>query len=249
MRPARPARERRHRSRVRRRGHGRRRQHHARSLERSRLPHGRPLAPQGRRGGPATGREVLPHRFLRGPVRGLRGARRAAGRARRAGPEGGAVQLGGGGRGERRQVRQGRDGPARGDLLRGGVPWSDAAHHESDQPAHAVQARVRPVRGGGVPGAVQLPVPRRRSERPVGPCGRRASLHDGRRPERGGRGHLRARAGRGRLRRPGTGVPAGGRGVVSPTTASSRSPTRSSPDPGARAGSSRASTSGWTPTS
>ena len=93
--------------------------------------------------------------------------RRAARRARRAGPEGGAVQLGGRGRGERRQVREGGDGPARRDLLRGGVPRSDAAHHEPDQPAHAVQAGVRAVRGGGLPGAVQLPVPRRRSERPA----------------------------------------------------------------------------------
>ena len=163
-------------------------------------------------------------------------------------PEGGAVQLGRGGRGERRQVRQGRDGPARGGLLRGRVPRTDAAHDEPDQPAHAVQARVRAVRGRRCTGCRSAT--RTATTIPSG----RSALADVERafttvvdPDVGGRGDLRAGAGRGRLHRPRPEFLPGVRGALPQRTASSRSPTRSSRGSGARAGSWRASTSGLDP--
>ena len=249
MRSARPAREHGHRSRARRRGHGRRRQHDARPVERARLPAGRALPSEGRGGRAAPGREVLPHRLLRRAVRDLRRALRAARRTGRARPQGGALQLGRRGRGERGEVREGRDRPAGGDLLRGGVPRPHAAHDEPDQPAHAVQAGVRAVRRRGVSRAVQLPVPLRRPGRPAGAAGVRARARDDGRSAFRGRGHLRARAGRGRLHRAGRRVPAGDRGALSHARHPARSPTRSSRGSAARAGSWRASTSGSTPTS
>ncbi len=106
-------------------------------------------------------------------------------------------------------------GRPRGDLLRGGVPRPHVAHDEPHQPAYAVQAGIRAVRRRGVSRAVQLPVPLRRPGRPAGAAGVRARARDDGRPAFRGRGHLRARVGRGRLHRAGRRVPAGVAGALS----------------------------------
>ena len=118
-----------------------------------------------------------------------------------------ARELGGRGGRERRQDRPLRNGPRRSGRVHQRIPRSHADGDDAHRQGDAVQARLRPVRAGGLPGSLPLSVPL--------PCGQeergllRSLLfgasrgHDrlaARVRERGVRRH-RTGAGRGRLRR------------------------------------------------
>ena len=193
---------------------------------------------------------LLHDHAVRGLRRGRREAERAhAGHLREAV---GAVQLRRRGGGERGQDRAASHRPAGDRRVRPRLPRTYQPDDGADGEEHAVQAPLRPVRGRDLPGADGLPVPladrsgelRRRGVRAV----RVAGAHPGRRVEhRCGAG--RADPGRGRLRRPGAGVPGEGGRVVPRPTASCSSPTRSSPGSAAPATGSPASTRASCPTS
>ena len=92
----------------------------------------------------------------------------------------------------------------------------EGAFHGRTLLTMSLTSRHTPYKRGFGPFAAEVyRVPFSYPYRDDDPSGRSAladverALHDGRRPELGGRGDLRARAGRGRLRRPGSGVPAG----------------------------------------
>ena len=149
---------------------------------------------------PGAGGDVRAHGLHRRAVRVLRRARGAARRARavRGTDAGRLLQLGRGGRRERRQDRPARHGPARGDRVRGGLPRAHDARDDDDVEGAPVQDRDGPVRAGGVSRAV----PERLSW-PVGGRGARRARADvlvPRRPVPGRRDRLRAAARRGRLR-------------------------------------------------
>ena len=164
----------------------------------------------------------------------------------------GAVQLRRRGGGERGEDRPRAHQAAGGRRLRPRLPRPHQPHDGADREEHAVQALVRPVRARGLPGADVLPVPR------PGGHDRRAGRGPRARPGReaggcGQRGLRRHRAdpGRGRLRRPGAGLPAGAGRRGAPTTARCSSPTRSRPaSPAPATGSPatpRASCPTWSP--
>ena len=117
---------------------------------------------------PAAGRPLHPHLLHGHALRGLRGGLRAAQPAhpRRPREALGAVQLGRRGGGERGQDRAAchrRDGRRR---LRPRLPRPHQPHDGDDREEHALQGRLRAVRGRGLPGADVLPVPRRAGQAP-----------------------------------------------------------------------------------
>ena len=126
------------------------------------------------RGRAGAGGALHPHLLHGDAVRGLRRRRRAAQRADPGRPREalGAVQLRRRGRRERRQDRAAGDRPLGGRRLRPRLPRPHQPDDGDDGEGDALQARLRPVRAGGLPRAAVLPVPRRRAERAGG--GRRA---------------------------------------------------------------------------
>jgi hypothetical protein len=207
--------------RPRRRRHPRRRRREPphRLRFRHRGHRGRQLRPRCRRARPAAGRRLHAHLLhgepLRGVRRGLRAARRAdPGAAREAERP---VQLGRRGRGERGEDRPHLHRPRRRRRLRARLPRAHEPDDGADREEHALQARLRAVRAGGLPGADGLPAAlarrrgavRRRGVRRV----RRHGAHPGGRDEHGCRGH-RADPGRGRVRRTAAGVAEPGGGVL-----------------------------------
>ena len=130
--------------------------------------------------------------------------------------------------------------------LRPRLPRAHQPHDGDDRQEHALQARVRPVRRRGLPGADVLPVPRRAVRRGGRGPGDRRARQAGRRRQPRLRGD-RADPGRGRLRRPGARLPAGARRVVRRPTASCSSPTRSRPASAAPATGSPATHEGVVP--
>lgn len=193
---------------ARRRWHrrGRRRQPVHRLRLRHRRDHGGRL---GRgRGPPGLGaaRRLHPHLFHGDPVRGVRGGGRAARRADARGPrqEVGAVQLRRRGGGERGEDRPRLHQAHRGRRLRPRLPRPHQPHDGADLEEHAVQAGLRAVRPGGVPGAGRLRLPladrcRERLRRGFR-AGHRPDQQADRRGERRG-DHHRAGARRGRVHR------------------------------------------------
>ena len=168
----------------------RRRHRHA-----QRRAHARGRRARGARAGRALHAPVLLDRDVRALHRDLPPHLRAApGLVRQ---EGDARQLGCRGRGERGQDRALRDQPRRGDRLRPGLPRPHDARHDADVEGHAVQEGLRPVRARGLPRGGPVAVPRHRHCRGAGL--RAQAAQEPGRPRVGGRDHLRAGAGRGRL--------------------------------------------------
>ncbi len=179
--------------------HRRRRQHLRRLRRRSRRGERRAQPPARRRGDLRAGRSLPAHRFHRCPVRGLRGARRAA---RRAGsdPRRDARRVlqrrCRGGR-ERRQARTPLHEAASRHRVRRRVPRPhvDGADHDvQDAP---VQEGARAVRARGLPHAV--PERLSRTGRFDRARGARAPVHHVRRGGSRRCDRVRAAAGRGRL--------------------------------------------------
>ena len=119
-------------------------------------------APQVVQRGAGPGGGVHAHLLHGRALRGLRGGLREARRAhpRRPREEGRAVQLRRRGGRERRQDRPRPHRPRRGGGLRPRLPRAHQPDDGDDVQEHALQARLRPVRGRGLPGADLLPVPR-----------------------------------------------------------------------------------------
>ena len=114
-----------------------------------------------RRARPGGG--VHPHLLHGHALRRLRGRGRGAQRDHPRPPREalGAVQLGRGGGGERGEGRPAGHRPLGRRGVRARLPRPHVADDGDDGQEHAVQARVRAVRAGGLPGADVLPVPRR----------------------------------------------------------------------------------------
>ena len=151
-----------------------------------RVPARRLFAPQGRRGGPAAGGAGVAHRLLRHPLRGVRRARRAAGRAHR-GSQGRKVALfNAGAEAIENAVKFARAATGRPAVLcfEGGFHGRTLLTMSLTSRAPPVQARLRSVRTGGLPAALRLPVPKPDPEDAgAGRAGgNRAGVHDGRRP-------------------------------------------------------------------
>ena len=117
---------------------------------------------------------------------------------------------------------------------------------DDDLEGRPVQARLRPVRAGGLPHAGAVSVPRRHRGRRD--RGARAALQGRRRSRVGRVRRARAGAGRGRLRADDAGLPARGCRSCSTRTGSSTSTTRCSPAAAAPGRPGRSSTTASSPT-
>src|SRR5579884_3734543 len=196
---------------------GRRRPRVRRLRRRARLREPRPQPARGRRRGARAGRPVHAPVLHGRHVRAVRGrvppARGAVAVPRRQPEVDPAEQRRRGGR-ERRQDRARRDRPPRRHRLRQRLPRPDAARADDDVEGGAVQARLRPVRAGGLPDAGALSVPRRLGGRRA----RRAEapVQGRRRPGLGRVRPARAGAGRGRLHPDDAGLPAASAGAARP---------------------------------
>ncbi len=162
-----------------------------------------------------------------------------------------AVQLGRRGGRERGEDRPPLHRAAGGGRVRPRLPRPHQPDDGADRQEHALQARLRPVRARGLPGADGLPAAL--ADRPGGVQGRGARDDQDPDPQAGRRGqrrrrHHRADPGRGRLHRAAGGVPRRAWPSSARRTASSSSPTRSSPASAAPATGSPASTRASSPT-
>ena len=210
----------------------------------------RPRPSPSRGGDPGAGGDVRPHRLHGRAVRGRTSSWQSA--SARSCPISGAdasgvLQLGGGGRRERRQDRAARSrvGPA--------VIAFEGGFHGRTMLAMTMTSKVHPYKTGMGPFAPEVyraPVPERVSgpSRRRGARGDRADVRDPRGAVSGSGDRVRAATRRGRLRARAVRVRRKGSAGSAIARASSSSPTRCRPDSAVPAACSRWSTTLWRPT-